>query len=90
MARYRDIDMRSRLLPVSLEAQIVPRSFVHAVRRKHAFNARHSTQTRATRLLPSPSPAPSKTYLTTQTLHGVIAASTLAGERGFSTASTPR
>ena len=31
MARYRDIDMSARLLPVSLEAQIVPGSFAHAV-----------------------------------------------------------
>ena len=31
MARYRDIDMSDRLLPVSLERQIVPGSFAHAV-----------------------------------------------------------
>jgi transposase len=31
MARYRDIDMSARLLPVSLEAQLVPGSFAHAV-----------------------------------------------------------
>ena len=31
MAKYRDIDMSARLLPVSLEAQIVPGSFAHAV-----------------------------------------------------------
>ena len=31
MAKYRDIDMSPRLLPVSLEAQIVPGSFAHAV-----------------------------------------------------------
>ncbi len=31
MARYRDIDMSARLLPVSLDAQIVPGSFAHAV-----------------------------------------------------------
>jgi transposase len=31
MARYRDIDMSAWLLPVSLEAQIVPGSFAHAV-----------------------------------------------------------
>lgn len=31
MARYRDIDMNPRLLPVSLEAQLVPGSFAHAV-----------------------------------------------------------
>jgi transposase len=31
MARYRDIDMNARLLPVSLDAQIVPGSFAHAV-----------------------------------------------------------
>lgn len=31
MARYRDIDMSPRLLPVSLEAQIMPGSFAHAV-----------------------------------------------------------
>lgn len=31
MARYREIDMSARLLPVSLDAQIVPGSFAHAV-----------------------------------------------------------
>ena len=31
MARYSDIDMSARLLPVSLEAQIVPGEFAHAV-----------------------------------------------------------
>ena len=31
MARYRDIDMSARLLPVSLEAQLVPGSFAHSV-----------------------------------------------------------
>jgi transposase len=31
VARYRDIDMSARLLPVSLEAQLVPGSFAHAV-----------------------------------------------------------
>lgn len=31
MARYRDIDMSARLLPVSLDAQIVAGSFAHAV-----------------------------------------------------------
>jgi hypothetical protein len=31
VARSRDIDMSARLLPVSLEAQIVPGSIAHAV-----------------------------------------------------------
>ena len=31
MARYRNIDMSTRLLPVSLKAQIVLPSFAHAV-----------------------------------------------------------
>ncbi len=31
MARYRDIDMSPRLLPVSLDAQLVPGSFAHAL-----------------------------------------------------------
>ncbi len=31
MARYRDIDMGPRLLPVDLEAQLVAGTFTHAV-----------------------------------------------------------
>ena len=31
MARYRHVDMNPRLLPVNLEAQLVPGTFAHAV-----------------------------------------------------------
>ena len=31
MARYKMVDMSPRLLPVDLEAQLVPGSFAHAV-----------------------------------------------------------
>jgi hypothetical protein len=31
MARYKVVDMSPRLLPVDLEAQLIPRSFAHAV-----------------------------------------------------------
>ncbi len=53
MARYRHIDMSPRLLPVDLQAQLVPGSFAHALHHLvdqldlSAFDAHYRNRARA-------------------------------------------
>lgn len=49
MARYTFVDMSPRLLPVDLEAQLVPGTFSNAVH--HLFDALDSQRFRSNRLL---------------------------------------